>query len=280
MNAAHPNSDFSVRFWGVRGSTPCAGPEVQKYGGNTSCLEITCGGKRLIFDAGTGIRYLGNEMVKEGALETDIFLTHTHLDHVCGLPFFKPFYSAANEFRLYSGHSTFGCCTKDALKNMMVAPLLPMDVDVFSADLQFVDFPCGDNIELEGGIVIKTAPLNHPNGATGYRIEYGGRSICYITDTEHVVGKPDQNILSLIQGADVFIYDATYTDEEFAVLPPFGHSTWQEGVRLADAAGVQCYVAFHHDPDHDDDFMDQVATDLEQMRPGSLVAREGMVLTP
>ncbi|TNE39441.1 MAG: MBL fold metallo-hydrolase [Alphaproteobacteria bacterium] len=280
MSAAQPKSDFSVRFWGVRGSTPCAGPEVQKYGGNTSCLEITCGTKRLIFDAGTGLRYLGNEMVKEGAQNTDIFLTHTHLDHVCGMPFFKPFYSADNTFRIYSGHSTFGCCTKDALENMMVAPLLPMDVNVFSAEIDFVDFPCGGNLTLADDIVIRTAQLNHPNGATGYRIEYGGRSICYITDTEHKAGELDQNILNLIQGTDIFIYDSTYTDEELTRIPSYGHSTWEEGVRLAEAAGVGCFVAFHHDPDHDDEFMDQVATDLEKTRPGSLVAREGMVLTP
>lgn len=280
MTIVNPSDEFFVRFWGVRGSVPCSGPEVIKYGGNTACLEVRCGTRVLIFDAGTGIRYLGNELKQEQPLDLDIFLTHIHLDHVCGLPFFKPFYRKRNRFRVRSGCSTFGCCTKDALKNMMVAPLLPMDVDVFAAEIDFDDFTCGDTITLDPGIVIKSACLNHPNGATGYRIEYGGKSICYITDTEHVPGEIDETIRSFIEGADVFIYDSTYTDDEFASGPSYGHSTWQEGVRLANAASVGTCVAFHHDPDHDDSFMDQVALEMSAMRPGSVVAQEGMILRP
>lgn len=271
---------FYVRFWGVRGSVACGGPDVAKYGGNTSCLEIGCGDKILIFDGGTGLRYLGNHLADKGPLNLDIFLTHTHLDHVCGLPFFKPFYCAQNTFRLHSGHCSFGCTTHDALKSLMVAPLLPMDVEVFSAETEFCDFHSGETIDLEGDITIHTGPLNHPNGCTGYRVVYGGRSICYITDVGHEAGKLDQSVLNLIQDADIFIYDSTYTDEELETQPDFGHSTWQQGVRLADAAGVKTFVAFHHDPEHDDAFMDQVAAELEAKRPGSVVAREGMTLAP
>jgi phosphoribosyl 1,2-cyclic phosphodiesterase len=280
MTQSEMNTDFYVRFWGVRGSTPCPGPDVAKYGGNTSCLEVFCGDQRIIFDAGTGLRYLGNQLVKEGPCDIDIFLTHTHLDHVCGMPFFKPFYSTENKFRIHSGHSSFGSCTKDALKNMMVAPLLPMDVEVFNADIDFTDFPCGKQIELPNGVLLKTVSLNHPNGATGYRIEFNGKSICYITDTEHSLDHMDKSLCEFITDADVFIYDSTYTDEEYPRFASFGHSTWQEGTRLANAANVKTFVAFHHDPDHDDAFMDQVAVDLEEARPGSVVAQEGMVLRP
>lgn len=272
--------DFYVRFWGVRGSVPCGGPDVQKYGGNTACLEIGCGDKVLVFDGGTGIRYLGNHLAKQGPLDLDIFLTHTHLDHVCGLPFFKPFYEKGNNFRLHSGNCSFGCTTHDALKNLMVAPLLPMDVEVFNAETEFCDFQTGDTIDLDGGISLKTRPLNHPNGCTGYRVEFEGRSICYITDVGHEDGKLDENVLALIKDCDIFIYDATYTDEELLTQPDFGHSTWQQGVRLAEAGGAKTYVAFHHDPDHDDDFMDGVAKDLEAARSGSHVAREGLTLRP
>jgi len=274
------NKDFYVRFWGVRGSVPCGGPDVQKYGGNTSCVEVGCGDKVLVFDGGTGIRYLGNHLAKQGPLDLDIFLTHTHLDHVCGLPFFKPFYEKGNRFRLHSGHCSFGCTTHDALKNLMVAPLLPMDIEVFNAETEFCDFQSGETIDLEGDISLKTRPLNHPNGCTGYRVEFEGQSICYITDVGHEAGQLDENVLELIKDCDIFIYDATYTDEELLSQPDFGHSTWQQGVRLADAAGAKTYVAFHHDPDHDDAFMDGVAKDLEAARPGSRVAQEGMVLRP
>jgi phosphoribosyl 1,2-cyclic phosphodiesterase len=129
-------------------------------------------------------------------------------------------------------------------------------------------------------VSLRTAPLNHPNNATGYRIDFDGRSVCYITDTEHVVDRPDQNILDLVDGADIMIYDSSFTDEEFPDYLSWGHSTWQEGVRLAERAGVKRLVIFHHDPSHDDAFMDQVARDTEELRPGTLVAREGMVLSP
>lgn len=279
MTAAK-DQDFFVRFWGVRGSVPCGGRDVVKYGGNTSCLEIRCGKKVMIFDGGTGIRYLGNHLAREAPLDLDIFLTHTHLDHVCGLPFFKPFYDARNRFRMRSGHCAFGCTTHEALKGLMVAPLLPMDVDMFTAQCDFLDFMPGDTLDMGDGVVIRTAILNHPNGCTGYRIEFQGKSICYITDAEHKAGEQDPVIVKLIAGCDIFIYDSTYTDEELETQPGFGHSTWQEGVRLAAAAGVKTFIAFHHDPDHDDAFMDGVARDLEAVRPGSVVAIEGMIVTP
>jgi phosphoribosyl 1,2-cyclic phosphodiesterase len=125
---------------------------------------------------------------------------------------------------------------------------------------------------------MRTAPLNHPNGATGYRIEYGGKAIAYITDTEHTPGKLDKNVLGLIDKADIMVYDSTYTDQEYPGHVDWGHSTWEEGVRLADAAGVKTFVIFHHDPGHDDDFMDRIAEKAEAARAGTKVAVEGMVL--
>jgi len=146
--------------------------------------------------------------------------------------------------------------------------------------MEFRDFEYGDALAPRKGITIRTAQLNHPNGATGYRVEHGGKSICYVTDTEHRPGELDREILRLIEGADIFIYDATYSDDEYPNYAGWGHSTWQEGVRLADEAGVGTYVVFHHDPSHDDTFMDEVAKAAKAARPGTVVAREGMVLIP
>jgi len=146
--------------------------------------------------------------------------------------------------------------------------------------VEFVDFSAGDELAPAEGVKIRTAPLNHPNGATGYRIECGGKSVCYVTDTEHRPGQLDENILGLIDCADVFIYDSSYTDEEYPSFAGYGHSTWEEGVRLACAAGVKQFVAFHHDPSHDDKMMDKIARDLESVMPRAIVAREGMVLRP
>ncbi len=270
--------EFSLTFRGVRGTTPCCGPQYEKYGGNTSCLEIRCAGNLLIFDGGTGIRSLGNELIERGPVEATVFLTHTHLDHIGGLPFFKPFYCPDSKFTFFSGRQTWDCTTKAALDHLMVAPLLPIDVDVFKANVTFCDFVAGADLHPCEGVVVKTFDLNHPNGATGYRLEHAGKSICYVTDTTHVPGKPDQTILHHIQDADYFIYDASYTDEEFEKYRDFGHSTWEEGVRLANLANVKTYIPFHHDPDHNDDKMDEIAEALEQERSGSIVAREGMKL--
>ena len=272
--------DFLVRFWGVRGSVACAGPETVRYGGNTSSLEIRCGEHLLMFDAGTGFRKLGDSLLAEAPLDADLFLTHTHFDHVVGLPFFKPAFNPDNTFRMWAGHLMPELNLRIVLSEMMMAPLFPVPLEIFAAEISFRDFRMGETLNPKPGVTLRTAPLSHPNGATGYRVEFAGKSICYLTDTEHVDGEPNKNILNLIEGADIAIYDSMFTEEELPRRRGFGHSTWEEGVRLCDAAGVKQFVVFHHDPDHDDAFMDEIAALVEQRRPGSVVAREGMVLRP
>lgn len=271
-------NDFRVKFWGVRGSIACPGPDTIRYGGNTSCLEVRCGDYLLVFDAGTGLKGLGDTLDNVENLNLDIFLSHTHVDHVSGFPFFKPAYKKGTRLKIHAGHLLPKSTAKEQLGKLMSAPLFPVTLEIMAAELVFYDFEAGETFEISDKITLKTAPINHPNGATGYRVEYDGKALCYVTDTEHVPGKLDESILSLIRGADVFIYDSTYTDEEFPRYKGWGHSTWQEGARLADAAAVKTFVAFHHDPSHDDAFMDKVAASLETMRPGSVVAKEGMVI--
>ncbi len=272
--------EFLVRFWGVRGSVACAGPETVRYGGNTSCLEIRCGGQLLIFDAGTGIRYLGNTLANEGAIEANLFLTHTHFDHICGLPFFRPIFDPGGKFHIWAGHLLPDLPVHKVLDEMMMAPLFPVPLEVLKAKLDFTDFRAGETLEPVPGVTVRTAPMNHPNGATGYRIDYRSKSICYVTDTEHVVGQPDQNILGLIEGSAITVYDCMYTDEEFAGHLGWGHSSWEEGLRLCQSAGVKQFVIFHHDPDHDDAFLDAIAEQAARARPGTVVAHEGLVLRP
>lgn len=275
-------TDFTVTFWGVRGSIACPGPEYGRYGGNTSCLEVRCGDQLLIFDAGTGLRPLGQHLVRKcgpEGLDFDIFLTHTHIDHIAGIPFFAPLFDKRNRIRLHAGHLEPGIELHRVLSKFMSAPLFPVPPAIFAADCSFHDFDCGETLRPRTGVTLKTAALNHPNGACGYRIEFDGRAICYVTDTEHVEGKPDQAILGLIDGADLVIYDSSYTDSEFPRYRGWGHSTWQEGVRLADSVGARLAI-FHHDPSHDDAFMDEVAEQAEAARPGTVVAREGMTLSP
>ena len=272
--------DFAVRFWGVRGSIACPGPAFVRYGGNTSCVEMRCGEHLLIFDGGTGLRPLGQHLKTQEPIDGDLFFTHSHLDHIVGLPFFASLFTPGNKFRMWAGHLNSGSSLRDVLCAMMVAPLFPVPIDIFTAQTAYLDFDAGDTLTPKPGVTLRTARLNHPNGATGYRVEYGGKAVCYVTDTEHVAGHADDGVLKLIRDADLLIYDATYTDEEFPRFVSWGHSTWQEGVRLADAAGVGTLVLFHHDPAHDDDFMDRVAAAAAAARPGTVVAREGLILTP
>lgn len=268
-----------VRFWGVRGSIACPGPRFARYGGNTSCIEVRVGGRLLVFDAGSGLKPLGDELVAEAPLDADLFLSHTHVDHIQGLPFFAPNFDRRNRFRVWAAHLQGGIKLRDVLCKYMAAPLFPVPPDIFAAEVDYRDFAVGEVLSPAPGATLTTAALNHPNGATGYRLDYQGRSFCYVTDTEHVEGQADESILRLIEGADAVVYDSTYGDEEYHRYRGWGHSTWQEALRLADQAAVKRMILFHHDPGHDDEKMDAVAAAAEKARPGTLVAREGMELT-
>lgn len=270
---------LTVRFWGVRGSVPCPGPETVRYGGNTPCLEVRCGERLVIFDAGTGLRELGGRLAAAGApLDTDIFLSHCHIDHINGLPFFAPLFSPANKFRIWAGHLPPEFPVERAVRTLMSYPVFPVGVEQFQAGLEFRDFRAGETIDLAPGIVLRTGPLNHPDGATGYRLEYAGRALAYLTDNEFASPQIDPGLIALVRDADLLVYDTTYTDAEILSKKGWGHSTWREGLRLADAAGAKTFCLFHHAPDHDDDAMDRIAREAQAVRPGTIVATEGQVI--
>lgn len=272
-------TEVTIRFWGVRGSIATPGPDTVRYGGNTSCVEVGIGDRVFIFDAGTGLRLLGESLLaRHGEVDADLFFSHTHVDHVCGLPFFRPAFLPASRLRFWAGHLLPDNTLKGVLSEMMQAPLFPVPLDILQARIDYTDFPCGVVLNPAPDVTLRTAPLNHPNGATGYRIEHGAKAIAYLTDTEHRPGELDRNVLKLADRVDLMIYDSTYTDEEYPSRVNWGHSTWQEAVKLAKAAHAKTLVIFHHDPGHDDEFMDRIAAAAEKARPGTLVAREGMVL--
>jgi phosphoribosyl 1,2-cyclic phosphodiesterase len=270
---------LAVKFWGVRGSIACPSPQHVVYGGNTSCIEVFAGDQRLVLDAGTGIRNLGHEFIRDGVNRGVLLLTHSHWDHINGFPFFGPAFMANTHFTICAGHLHNSVGIENVLASQMANPLFPVPLEALQAELVFQDFEAGEKWML-GDVEIRTAPLNHPNGATGYRISHGGKSMCYITDTEHLPGKPDQNVLGLIEGADLVIYDSTYSDAEFTSKVGWGHSTWQEGIRLCRAANVRQLALFHHDPDHDDDYMRRVEIEAHDVWDGTIVAREQMILAP
>ena len=158
----------------------------------------------------------------------------------------------------------------------MSFPFFPLQVDALHAELEFHDFHAGDVINPRPGVTLRTAALNHPGGAIGYRIEYGGQSVAYVTDIELGDGPLDPALLALTKDAALVILDTTYTDEELPSHAGWGHSSWQQGIRLANAAGAGRLCLFHHDPEHDDAFMDKIRRAAEAARPGTIVASEGL----
>ncbi len=233
----------------------------------------------MIVDAGTGLRELGADLAGRGPFEADILLSHTHLDHVVGLPFFAPLFDARNRLAIRAGHLAGRGGLRPVLERMLSPELFPVPLEGFAAELRCLDFRAGAAFDLAGGIHVATAPLDHPGGATGYRVEFGRRSVCYVSDTGHKPGAPNPDILGLIEGADMVIYDAMFTEEEFARRPDWGHSTWNEGIGLCEAAGADTLMLFHHDPRRDDEAMDRLGAEAARRRAGTQVAREGAVLS-
>lgn len=271
---------FTVHFWGVRGSIACPGAETVRYGGNTSCIEIRAGGHRLVFDGGTGLRVLGQTLLAEMPIKAHMFFTHSHWDHIQGFPFFVPAFIKGNHFRIYGTIAPNGSTIEQRLNDQMLHPNFPVPLQIMGADLEFCDLEVGESVCLDEEVVVENALLNHPGEAVGYRVNWRGHSAAYITDTEHFPDRLDENVLWLARNADVMIYDSTYTDEEYysekSSKIGWGHSTWQEAIKVAKAANVKKLVIFHHDPLHSDDFMDQIKEDTAKCFANSVVAWEGL----
>jgi phosphoribosyl 1,2-cyclic phosphodiesterase len=284
MSLASPLANqFSVHFWGVRGSIPTPSLATVRYGGNTPCVEMRCNGKRLIFDGGTGLRVLGQYLLAEMPLEAHIFFSHSHWDHIQGFPFFMPAFIKGNTFQIYGKVAPNGQTIRDRLSAQMLPPFFPVPLGVMGAEMQFHDIEVPSRFELGDGITIETGELNHPGEATGYRVSWGDRAVVYATDTEHHHEGLDENLIHLARHADVLIIDCAYTDEEYwsknAPKIGWGHSTWQEAVKLAIAAQVKTLVIFHHDPLHGDEELDEIGRQAKARFNGAIVAREGMTIT-
>lgn len=274
--------EFKIRFWGVRGSIPSPGPETIRYGGNTPCVEMQVNGQRLIFDGGTGLRALGRSLKGQSSLTAHLFFSHYHWDHVQGFPFFEPAFLPSNRFHIYGAIALDGSTIEQRLALQMLHPNFPVPLQIMSSNLMFHDISPGDSLNLGHGIAIATASLNHPGESVGYRVSCSGYIAAYVTDTEHLTDGLDENVLRLAHQADVLIYDSTYTNEEYhhphTPKLGWGHSTWQEAVKVAQAAGVKRLVIFHHDPSHDDEFLDEVSRLAQLAMPNSQLAYEGLEL--
>lgn len=278
---------IEATFWGVRGSIATPGTGTVRYGGNTPCLQVRAGRRLLIFDAGTGIRGLGARlMAGPQPVDGHLFFTHLHWDHIQGFPFFTPAFVPGNRFRIYGQHCGGERSVRAVLERQMVNPNFPVPLSVMRSDMEFVGLQPGDTVQL-GEVKVITAALNHPGECLGYRVEHQGRALVFCTDTEHDPDspEPDPAVLALARDADILIYDSTFTEAEYlAARRGWGHSTYEEAVKVARAAGVRRLYFFHHDPAHDDAFLDARLAEARGWTSAERnltvdMAREGETLT-
>jgi len=270
------NDQFKIVVWGARGSIPCPGPQTVRYGGNTSCVEVRCGNQLIIIDAGSGLRLLGDKLLNEMPLNATILISHAHWDHIQGFPFFKPAYIKGNSFNL---HGERQLDIESTLKHQMMYPTFPVTLDEMESEFHFFDLKAHAEIKL-ADVRITTEKLNHPGGIISFRIDYKDKSLVYATDTEHF-SCLDNKLLKFTMDSDVLIYDADYTPDEYCgkvgiSRTTWGHSTWEAGVEMAMAANVKKLILWHHDPWHDDNFIDEIQREAQKVFKNSFAAYEGM----
>ena len=295
------NTNFTVKFWGVRGSHPTPGPQTVFYGGNTACVSVQVGGQTIILDAGTGIIPLGRELAARSRqsgqpLQAVILFSHLHHDHTLGFPFFVPAHNPATKLYLY-GPGASEQALEECLTHNQAPQVFPVSLREMSAAKEFHSLTETECIVLDetgvrvtrgsagvspSAVVIRVLKsYAHPGGSYAYRIEYRGQSLVYATDTEGYVGG-DRRLAAFARGADLLIHDAQYAEEHYRGLngwsstQGYGHSTPQMAAELASAAVVQQLALFHHDPNYDDETVRDLQEQAQAIFPNAFAAREGL----
>ncbi len=250
-----------ARCWGTRGSIPSPGPRTARYGGNTTSFEVRHGNQRLIFDAGSGLRELGLALLEEPGEFHHIFLTHFHWDHIQGFPFFAPLYNPDFDLKIV-GPKQNNTDVRSLFAGQMGPIYFPVPFSVVAATMSFDHLNEG-TLEV-GAATLRTMRVKHPSYVIGYRVEVGGRVICFIPDDEiegDMYEMDDgwyQRLVDFVHGADLLIHDSMYTDEEYPSRVGWGHSTFTQSLRLAEEGEVKKLLFFHHDPTRSDNELEEI----------------------
>lgn len=268
-----------IKFYGVRGSISVSGQEYLEFGGNTTCVMLEGPNRTVILDAGTGIRELGKEMVKDPHLGIDrpcfLAFSHFHWDHIQGLPFFQPAYDARRKFVISAiGRHRYGTDLRSIFETQMQEEYFPVTLEGMGASFEFFQ-TAEDRLQVDKSFV-SVVRHNHPGGAYSYRFQdTQGKVVVFCTDIEHGE-RIDPAIVELARGADLLIHEGQYTPEELASHKGWGHSSWAQAVEVAEQARVKRLAITHHDPDHEDDFLLEIERKAQARFAGAVLAREGM----
>lgn len=270
-------SNIKIKLWGVRGSTPCANPENMRYGGNTSCIQISIPGMNelLIADCGTGFRNLGNELDSNGnSLMGRVFITHPHWDHLQGFPFFKPFYDTKNHFEVYMPpQDGIGC--KEILQGHLSNTFFPVSIDMLESELDCITFE-KDKLNF-ADYTVEFMWANHTVPTAIFKFNIGESAIVFAPDNELPVNIDSDNkafvdeFRSFVKGANVLIHDAQFTKEQHLERLGWGHSNWETVIELTKDLGIKRLCLSHHDPDHSDDTLDRINSKIASIKGSSFV---------
>jgi phosphoribosyl 1,2-cyclic phosphodiesterase len=276
-------NEFAITFFGVRGSTPCHGPEIERYGGNTSCVAVRVPEHDpIMLDLGTGSRYLGQAYGAGRPFDGTCLLSHLHWDHVQGLPFFPPILNRGSRLEIHAPVQPDGRSLREIFLEMWCPPTFPVGIDDLPCELSFAAH--GDEEFAIGDVKVTSRLVPHIGNTLGYRLEWDGRSVVYISDHQQPgvdVYETTTGVRELCEGADLLIHDAQYTRAEFRKKATWGHCTVDYAIWLAGECDVKTLALYHHDPLHDDRMLDVMADEIERTCDGSVevvIAREGQTL--
>lgn len=275
---------MEIRFWGVRGSRPNPSPEMMRYGGNTSCMSVQIGSNIFVFDGGTGIINLGKYILENDISDCHVFFSHMHWDHIQGIPFFPVIYSAKTiNIEMY-GEDKEEKSFEDLIKAQMKPPFFPFDLSNMDHKIKYHSITEGE-VDLGNGVKVTSCRLNHPNGCLAYKLEHGGKSIVYAIDTEVLTGALRQCFVDFAGSADILLYDAQYTSEEYAgsaeKMPKkgFGHSTFEDALSIYDDLRPKTMYLWHHDDWRTDRELDRIIEEIQKEYKSIFMAQEGCVIS-